>query len=156
MPVLTRQFSVPKPIEAAYQFLATVQRIPEYTQVPGINGGSPAPLAAGARWKNRGATLKMPSWDTTTVKEVTRGRIAWHTRSMVLGIIPVGADWSYTLETPAGGGPTTTITNTFEAVTMFGLPVGAMIKAPFLPMVYLARGTMMASEAKLRKALGAT
>jgi hypothetical protein len=31
---------------------------------------------------------------------------------------------------------------------MFGLPVGPLIRAPFLPMSYLARGAMMAGEKK--------
>ncbi|MBI4199481.1 MAG: SRPBCC family protein [Chloroflexi bacterium] len=153
MPVLTRQVTVPAPVEAVSQLLTNAQRLPEYTQVSGAKEGPPGPVVAGARWKNRGATLKLPSWDSTTVQEVTNQRIAWHTRSMVLGFIPVGADWSYTLEKATGG---TTITNTFERVTMFGLPVGALIKAPFLPMVYLARGSMMASEKRLKKTLGAT
>lgn len=151
MPVLTRKVAVSVPVERVYQLLTSVQRLPEYTQVSGATGASPAQITGGARWKNRGATLKMPSWDSTTVKEVTNQRIAWHTRSMVLGLIPVGADWSYALEKTAGGA---TITNTFERVTMFGLPVGPLIKTPVLPMVYLARGSMMASEKKLKKALG--
>jgi hypothetical protein len=69
---------------------------------------------------------------------------------MVLGVIPVGADWSYALRAVQGG---TEVTHTFERVTMFGLPVGPMIKAPFLPMLYLARGAMMAGEKKLAQVL---
>ncbi len=150
MPVLARRFTVSAPLEKVHLLLTSAQKLPEYTQVSGSKDAPSAPISAGASWKNRGATLKMPSRDSTTVKEATQERIAWHTRSMVMRLIPVGADWSYTLERTAQG---TTITNTFERVTMFGLPVGPLIKAPFLPMLYLARGSMMASEKKLKGTL---
>ena len=151
MPVLTYEVSVSAPVEKVHQLLASAGRVPDYSQVRKTSGGASTQITPGTTWKNRGATLKLPSWDSTTVKEVSPRRIAWHTRSMVLGMIPVGADWSYTLAQTGAG---TTVTNTFERVTMFGLPVGALIKSPVLPMVYLARGTMMASGTKLKKALG--
>jgi hypothetical protein len=150
MPVITRRISVRAPAEKVNDLLTSVQRLPEYTQISGTGDGAPSRVAVGAKWKNRGATLKLPSWDSTTVKEVTAQHIAWHTRSMVLGVIPVGADWSYSLKSTAEG---TTITHTFEKVTMFGIPSGLLIKAPFLPMVYLARGSMMAGEKKMQKTL---
>ena len=152
MPVLTRKVIVSASLEKVNEMLTSLERLPEHTQVSGAKGG-PARITVGARWKNRGATLKMPAWDSTTVTELTNQRVAWHTRSIVLGIIPVGAHWSYTLEKTTGG---TAITNTFERVTMFGLPAGPLIKAPFLPMVYLARWSMMASEKRMIKALGST
>jgi hypothetical protein len=150
MAVLTRRITVAAPLEKVHQLLTSPQRLPEYTEVSGTRGTVPVQFTAGARWKNRGATLKLPAWDSTTVLAVTNERIAWHTRSMALGVIPVGANWSYSLEKTAQG---TTITNTFERVTMFGLTVGLLIRAPFLPMVYLARGSMMASEKKLKETL---
>ena len=148
MPVLTRRITVSAPLASVRQTLTTVDRIPEYTEIGGVRSASDAQMVAGTTWKNRGATLKLPSWDSSTVREVSDNRIAWHTRSMVLGLIPVGADWSYSLE-PSGSG--TAITDTFESVTMFGLPIGPLIKAPFLPMLYLARGAMMAGEKKTLK-----
>jgi hypothetical protein len=153
MAVLKHVVSVTAPMDKVHQLLTSVGRIPDYTQVRKTGGPSAAQLAVGATWKNRGTTLKMPSWDSTTVKEASPRRIAWHTRSMVLGMIPVGADWSYTLEQT---GAVSTVTNTFERVTMFGLPVGPLIKSPVLPMVYLARGSMMASGKKLKKAAEGT
>ncbi len=153
MPVLTRKVTVPASVEKVHQLLTSGQRLQDYTEVPGGPTGLVGQIVAGAHWKNRGATLKLPSWDTTTVKEITNERISWHTRSMVLGVIPVGADWSYRLEKAAEG---TTITNAFERVSMFGLPVGLLIKAPILPMVYLARGSMMDSEKRLKKTLGSS
>jgi hypothetical protein len=152
MAVLSRMIVAPATPDAVRKVLISVERIPDYTQVASVRDASAKELAAGATWKNRGATLKLPSWDSSRVTEVTADRIAWHTRSMVLGIIPVGADWSYTIK-PAQGG--TEVTNTFERVSMFGLPVGALIKAPFLPMLYLARGAMMAGEKKLAQTLAA-
>ena len=150
MPVLVRRQTTRAALDTVTRVLTDVARIPERTEVPAIREASGSQVVTGATWKNRGATLKLPSWDSSRVTEVTPQRIAWHTRSMVLGLILVGADWSYTLK-PVDAG--TEITHTFERVTMFGLPVGLLIKAPFLPMVYLARGAMMAGEKKLDRVL---
>ena len=40
-----------------------------------------------------------------------------------------------------------------ERVFMMGVPIGLLVKLPFLPFLYLARGTMMASERKLVRTL---
>jgi hypothetical protein len=152
MPVLIRRQTVTASLEQVRQLLTDLNRLPDRTQVSSVKIVSGPPrLEVGTAWKNRGATLKLPSWDTSRATEVSPARIAWHTQSMVLGMIPVGADWSYALRSVQGGSE---ITHTFEHVTMFGLPVGPLIKAPFLPMVYLARGAMMAGEKKLARALG--
>ncbi len=151
MPVLMRRQTVTASLDQVRQLLTDLNRLPDRTQVSSVTMVSGSRLEAGATWKNRGATLKLPSWDTSKATEVTPTKIAWRTRSMVLGVIPVGANWSYALRSVDGG---TEITHTFERVTMFALPVGPLIKAPFLPMVYLARGAMMAGEKKLAQALG--
>jgi len=152
MAVLIRQQTVPAPPDKVHQVLTDLERLPNRTQVSSVQPLSGSQMVTGTSWKNRGATLKLPSWDTSRAVDVTPQRIAWHTNSMVLRMIPVGADWSYTLR-PAQGG--TEITHTFERVTMFGLPIGPLVKAPFLPMLYLARGAMMAGEKKLAQVLGA-
>ena len=151
MAVLVRKQTVSAPPDQVHKLLTDLNRLPDRTNVSSVRPGSGSRMESGSTWKNRGATLKLPSWDSSRAGEVTPDRIAWRTRSMVLGVIPVGADWSYALRSVQGG---TEITHTFERVTMFALPVGLLIKAPFLPMVYLARGAMMAGEKKLAKALG--
>lgn len=151
MPVLTRQQTIAASPDRVHQVLTDLGQLPNRTQVSSVKPVSGSRMETGTTWKNRGATLKLPSWDTSRAFEVTPNRIVWHTSSMVLRMIPVGADWSYTLR-PAQGG--TEITHTFERVTMFGLPIGPLVKAPFLPMLYLARGAMMAGEKKLAKVLG--
>jgi len=149
MAVLTQQQVVSAPASEVRNLLMDPSRIPDFTQVRSVAASAPR-LAVGVTWRNRGATLKLPSWDSSKVTEVSEDLIRWHTRSMVLGVIPVGADWSYTLA-PADGG--TRVTNAFERVTMFGLPVGPLIKAPFLPMLYLARGAMLAGRKRLAAVL---
>ncbi len=145
MPVLTRTIVVRAPLSSVRELLTEVQRIPDYTEVDRVRSDD-RQMVVGTRWRNQGKTLKLPSWDWSTAREVSDSRIAWHTRSMVLAFIPVGADWSYTLE---ASDPGTRVTCSFEKVTMLGLPIGLLIKAPFLPMLYLARGAMMAGEKKL-------
>ena len=44
-----------------------------------------------------------------------------------------------------GDGEGTRVINTLESAFMLGVPIGALVKLPFLPFLYLARGTMMAS-----------
>jgi hypothetical protein len=145
MAVLTRTIIVRAPLSSVHELLTEIPRIPDYTQVGRVKSND-RQMVAGTRWSNEGATLKIPSHDSSIAREVSDTRIAWHTRSMVLRIIPVGADWSYALEASGQG---TRITSTFEKATMFGLPIGPLIRAPFLPMLYLARGAMMAGEKKL-------
>ncbi len=152
MAVLTRQQTIAASPDRVHQVLTDLGQLPNRTQVSSVKPVSGSRIETGTTWKNRGATLKLPSWDSSRATEVTPNRIAWRTRSMVLGVIPVGANWSYDLRAVEGG---TQVTHTFERVTMFALPVGPLIKAPFLPMVYLARGAMMAGEKKLAQVLGA-
>jgi len=113
MPVLVRRQTTRAALDTVSRLLIDVARIPERTEVPAIREASGSQLTPGTTWKNRGATLKLPSWDSSRVTEVTPQRIAWHTRSLVLGLIPVGADWSSTLK-PVDAG--TQITHTFERV----------------------------------------
>ena len=94
--------------------------------------------------------MRMPTSDITTVTEVSETRIAWTTRSMLLGFIPSVMYWSYTLE---GTDDVTRVINTLERVFMVGIPIGLLVKLPFLPFLYLAGGTMMDSEKKLVKTL---
>ena len=151
-PVLVRRFTVSAPVETVRELLTDLTRLPEISEVGRVKNATAARIEAGVRWRNRGATLKLPSWDASIATEVTPNHIAWHTRSLVLGLIPVGADWSQSLESrPAG----TLVTATFERVTMFGIPVAPLIKTPFLPMLYCARGAMMAGEKKLIRVLSA-
>ena len=66
---------------------------------------------------------------------------------MVLGMIPVGADRSYDLRSAQGG---IEITQTFEHVTMLGLPIGPLVKARLLPMLYLAPPAMTGGQEAAR------
>jgi hypothetical protein len=92
----------------------------------------------------------MPTSDTTTVTEVSENRIGWTTRSKLLGFIPSQMYWSCNLE---GNDDGNRVINTLERVFMMGVPIGFLVKLPFLPFLYLGRGTMMASEKKLVRTL---
>ena len=97
-------------------------------------------------------TMAMPTLDINTVTEVTDARIALTTRSMVLGFIPSEIRWSYALEAADGG---TRVTHNMERVNMVGVPFGGVVKLPFLPLLYMARGAMMGGMKKLAQTLGA-
>jgi uncharacterized membrane protein len=153
MAVMTRQYTVDASVEQVRDLVTDLSRISQFTEVSKVSSDSAPRMTPGARWKNRGATLKLPSWDSSTATEVTDNRIRWHTRSMVLGVIPVGADWSTTIHDDHGRAE---VTNTFEKATMFGIPIGALVKAPFLPMRYLAQGAIMAGEKRLTDTLTKT
>jgi len=150
MTVLSRKYTVDAPLEKVHDLITDLSRVSEFTQISAVSPDSAARMTPGAQWKNRGATLKLPSRDRSTAGEIDGNHVRWHTQSMVLGVIPVGADWSYTMQDEKG---CTNVTNTFERVTMFGIPVGALIKAPFLPMRYLALGAMMAGEKRMTATL---
>ena len=146
MTVLTREISVPVSMEKVRDLLASLPRLSEFTEVRAVTGEPPAKFTVGTTWKNAGVTMHMPTSDITTVTEVSETRIAWTTRSMLLGFIPSRMYWSYNLE---GNDDSTRVINTLERVFMMGVPIGLLVKLPFLPFLYLARGTMMASEKKL-------
>jgi len=144
--VITREISVSVSIEKVRDLLTSLSRLSEFTEVHGVAGEPPAKITVGTTWKNRRLTMNMPTSDTTTVTEVSETRIAWTTRSMLLGFIPSQMYWSYNLE---GNDDGTRVINTLERVFMMGVPFGLLVKLPFLPFLYLARGTMIASEKKL-------
>ena len=150
MPVLTREFSVPVSIEKVRELLTSLSRLSEFTEIRTVAGEPPAKMTVGTTWKNRGTTMLMPTSDTTTVTDVSETRVAWTTRSMLLGLVPSRVYWSYNFEGDHDG---TRVINTLERVFMMGVPIGSLVKLPFLPFLYLARGTMMASETKLVRTL---
>ena len=47
----------------------------------------------------------------------------------------------------------TRVANILERVSMMGLPIGLLVKLPFLPFPYMVRSTMTASEKKLLHSL---
>ena len=146
MSVLTREISVPVSMEKVREVLTSLPRISEFTEVRGLIGEPPAKITIGTTWKNPGVTMLMPTSDTTTVTDLSETRIAWTTRSLLLGFIPSQIHWSYNLEETGEG---TRVINTLERVSMMGVPIGRLVKLPFLPFLYLARGTMIASAKKL-------
>ena len=150
MAVLTREVSVSVPMEKVRDLLTSLPRISEFTEVRGVTGDPLAKITVGTTWKNPGVTMLMPTSDITTVTDVSETRIAWTTRSMLLGFIPSQMYWSYNLE---GNDDGTRVINTLERVFMMGIPIGFLVKLPFLPFLYLVRGTMMASEKKLLRTL---
>ena len=150
MAVLTREVSVSVPMEKVRDLLTSLPRISEFTEVRGVTGDPLAKITVGTTWKNPGVTMLMPTSDITTVTDVSETRIAWTTRSMLLGFIPSQMYWSYNLE---GNDDGTRVINTLERVFMMGVPIGFLVKLPFLPFLYLVRGTMMASEKKLLRTL---
>jgi hypothetical protein len=143
VPVLTREISVSVSIEKVRELLTSLSRLSEFTEVRRVTGEPHAKMTVGTTWKNPGRTMNMPTSDITTVTEVSETRIAWTTRSMLLGFIPSQMYWSYDLE---GDNDGTRVINTLERVYMMGVPFGLVVKLPFLPFLYLARGTMIASE----------
>lgn len=142
MPVLVHEVSVSTPIVKVHDLLTSLPRLSEFTEVRGFSGEAPAKITVGATWKNPGVTMHMPTSDTTTVTEVSENRIVWTTRSKLFGFIPSQMHWSHVLD---GDGEGTRVINTLESAFMLGVPIGALVKLPFLPFLYLARGTMMAS-----------
>ena len=146
MSVLSRDFSVSAPIEEVHDLLTSLPRLSEFTEVRGIAGESPAEFTVGTTWKNSGVTMGMPTSDVSTVTEASDARIAWTTRSKLFGLIPSQMFWSYNLESEDDG---TRVINHLERVFMMGVPIGILVRFPFLPFLYLARGTMMASEESL-------
>ena len=94
--------------------------------------------------------MGLPTSDTTTVTDLTETRIAWTTRSMLLGFVPTQMNWAYNLEGSDSG---TRVANILERVSMMGLPIGLLVKLPFLPFPYMVRSTMTASEKKLLHSL---
>ena len=137
-------------MEKVRDLLTSLPRVSEITEVRAVIGEPPAKITVGATWKNPGVTMLMPTSDTTTVTDVSETRIAWTTRSLLLGFIPAQIYWSYSLQ---GNDHGTRVINTLERVFMMGVPIGLLVKLPFLPFLYLARGTMMASEKKLVRTL---
>ena len=150
MTVLTREISVPVSIERVRDLLASLPRLSEFTEVRAITGEPPATITVGTTWKNPGVTMHMPASDITTATDVSETRIVWTTRSMLLGFIPSKMCWSYSIE---GNDDGTRVINTLESVFMMGVPIGFLVKLPFLPFLYMARGTMMASAMKLVRTL---
>ena len=150
MSVLTREIYVSVSIEKVHDLLTSLPRLSEFTEVRGVTGGPPAKITVGATWGNPGVTMLMPASDITTVTDVSETQIAWTTQSKLLGFIPSQMYWSYNLE---GNGDGTRVINTLERVLMMGVPIGLLVKLPFLPFLYLARGTMMTSEKKLVRTL---
>ena len=150
MSVLSREFDASASIEHVRDLLTTLPKLSEYTEVRGITGDAPEEFAVGTTWKNSGVTMGMPTSDISTVIELSETLIAWTTWSKLLGLIPTQMYWSYTLESKDDG---TRVINTLERVYMMGVPIGILVKLPFLPFLYLARGTMMASERKLVRTL---
>lgn len=150
MPVLVHEVSVSAPIVEVHELLTSLPRLSEFTEVRGLSGKAPAKITVGTTWKNRGVTMHMPTSDATTVTEVSENRIGWTTRSKLFGFIPSQMHWSYILDSNAEG---TRVINTLESASMLGVPIGALVKLPFLPFLYLARGTMMASGKKLVRSL---
>jgi hypothetical protein len=150
MSVLTREISVPLSMKNVHDLLTSLPKLSEFTEVRGVTGEPPPKIIVGTTWKNRRVTMLMPTSDTTTVTDVSETRIAWTTRSMLLGFIPSQMYWSYNLE---GNDDGTKVINNLERVFMMGVPFSLLVKLPFLPFLYLARGTMMASERKLVRTL---
>ena len=139
MSVLTREISVSASMEEVRDLLTSLPRVSEFTEVRGVTGETPPKITVGTTWKNPGVTMRMPASDTTTVTDVSEIRIAWTTRSMLFGFIPSQMYWSHNLEGNNGG---TKVINTLERVSMMGVPIGLLVKLPFLPFLYLARGTV--------------
>ena len=148
--VITREFSVSVSMEKVHDLLTSLPRLSEFTQVRGITGEPTAKITVGATWENPGVTMLMPTSDITTVTDVSETRIAWTTRSMILGFIPSQMNWSYNID---DNGDRTRIINTLERVSMMGLPIGLMVKLPFLPFLHLVLSTMKACETKLVQTL---
>ena len=136
MSVLIREISVPVSMEKVRDLLTSLPRISEFTEVRGVTGEPPAKITIGTTWKNPGVTMLMPTSDITTVTDLSDTRIAWVTRSLLLGLIPSQIYWSYNLEGNVEG---TRVINTLERVFMMGVPIGLLVKLPFLPFLYLAR-----------------
>ena len=146
VPVLTHRYSVSAPVEQVHDLLTDFSRLTSVTDVSKVRGESPEKITVGTTWKNRGTTMLMPAFDTTTVTEVTDHRIAWTTRSILLGIVPSRMHWSYHLEEDDRD---TVVTNTLERVWMIGIPFGLVVRLPILPFLYLARGSMRSGGQKL-------
>ena len=98
MSVIMRQVSVSSPIEKVLDLLTDLARISEFTEVLGTAGAPSGKMAIGTTWKNRGVTMGLPTSDTTTVTDLTETRIAWTTRSMLLGFVPTQMNWAYNLD----------------------------------------------------------
>jgi hypothetical protein len=150
MPVLVHEVSVSVSIVNVRDLLTSLPRLSEITEVRDFSGEAPAKITVGTTWKNPGVTMHMPTSDTTTVTEVSENHVAWTTRSKLFGFIPSQMPWSYILD---GNGDGTRVINTLESAFMLGVPIGTLVKLPFLPFLYLARGTMMASGEKLVRSL---
>ena len=150
MSVIIREFSVRVSMDKVHDLLTSLPRLSEFTEVRGVTGEPPAKITVGATWENPGVTMLMPTSDITTVTEVSDTRIAWTTRSLILGFIPSQMNWSYNIDDNGDG---TRVINTLERVSMMGLPIGLMVKLPFLPFLHLVRSTMKASETKLVRTL---
>ncbi|HEY7269448.1 MAG TPA: hypothetical protein VH951_06445, partial [Dehalococcoidia bacterium] len=61
MSVLETTYEVNATPDQVFDLITDLSRISESTQVRKVTPNSAARMAAGATWKNRGATLKLPA-----------------------------------------------------------------------------------------------